>query len=88
MAMDSSTVTLSSNVVVWVGSLLIAMLGSIGTFCAHTLINMNRTLNEMSSAGSVNQVKVNSRLEVLERHDARNEAESSALLEFLKTKEA
>ena len=82
----AESITLSATVLVWIGGLLIAMVGGIGTICAHILLGIHKDLRDMrkdfsngEKAAAVKEVEIEARMRVLERHDLRN-AEEMALL--------
>lgn len=77
-------VTVSANVLVWVGSVLLAFVGSIGSIACHMFIRMDKNITELKLSDMEFKTKMIGRVETLERHDQRGQEESNGLLAYLK----
>lgn len=73
--MTSDTVTIPISAIIFLGGALMTCLGGLFTTCAHLLIGINRSLTVLSTDLGIRNTKTDSRLELLERHDANNEEE-------------
>lgn len=82
------TIMISPTLLVWLGSLMVALVGGIGSFGGHVLLHMDKTLTRMAETDAVFKKETSLRLETLERHDRRNQDQAETLLNYLKRKNA
>lgn len=71
--MTADTVTVPISAIMWLGGVIVTMLGSLFSICAHILLGINRQLTTLTTSMAVRDKDVDGRLGVIERHDQRNE---------------
>lgn len=81
--MVGDTVNVPISLMIWLGALVVSLLGSLFTFSGHLLIAIRTSLATLVMKMAVRDTEVEGRLTTLERHDTNNEDERRSLIKYL-----
>lgn len=85
--MAGDTVNIPISLMIWLGGLIMGLIGSLLSVSAHLLISIRNSMSKLVQHSAVRDTEVEGRLSTLERHDGANEEERRQLIRYL-TREA
>lgn len=82
--MTADTVTVPISAIMWLGGVIVTMLGSLFSVCAHILLNINRAVSALTTDIKVDAKAMDLRVLVLERHDQNNQEEQRNMARYMR----
>ena len=85
--MSGDVVTVPVSLMIFLGGLIVSMLSAMLTFSGHLLISIRNSMASLAVELGLKNTKIEARIDVLERHDQRNEDDKQALLRWQREQE-